>query len=286
MIDIPEFEDQSARRLLGFVADALKQSSRLDARWLIGLACGQDSPVFSHQDICLSPAQKAKLAQLIAQRNAGQPISRMRGKREFWSLDFYLNKATLDPRPDSETMSSAALDYIKRHKIAQHQACFLDLGTGSGCLLLSLLKECAFACGLGIDKAPLAVAQARANAAHLGLAKQAHFQIGNWAEQLKGQFQIILCNPPYISCNADDLSQDVRYYDPEAALFAGPDGLADYRCILPQIGALLADDGYAFFEMGAGQFDAVAQIAKTHMLVPVEARKDLSGHRRIIVLSK
>ena len=142
---------ESARPLLQGVSAALNTDNRLDARWLVGLACGLDSPVMSHQNICLTPAQESRLAMLINQRNAGLPISRMRGKREFWSLDFHLNAATLDPRPDSETLISAALGYAQKALAQNSQPRILDLGCGSGCLLLSLLTELDQASGVGID---------------------------------------------------------------------------------------------------------------------------------------
>ena len=277
---------ESARQLLHGVSAALNTDNRLDARWLVGLACGLDSPVMSHQNISLTPEQESRLATLIAQRNAGLPISRMRGKREFWSLDFYLNDATLDPRPDSETLISAALEYATAALTQISQPKILDLGCGSGCLLLSLLTELEQASGLGIDKAPLAVAQARANTAALGLAGRAHIRTGNWAAGLDGTFHLILSNPPYICEGDDSLSDEVRLHDPSAALFAGADGLSAYRILLPQLGAILAPEGQAFLEVGWGQIKAVSKLAEDAGLAVIQVHKDLAGIERCLAVAK
>lgn len=277
---------ESARQLLHGVSAALNTDNRLDARWLVGLACGLDSPVMSHQNISLTPEQESRLATLIAQRNAGLPISRMRGKREFWSLDFYLNDATLDPRPDSETLISVALEYATAALTQISQPKILDLGCGSGCLLLSLLTELKQASGLGIDKAPLAVAQARANTAALGLAGRAHIQTGNWAAGLDGTFHLILSNPPYICEGDDSLSDEVRLHDPSAALFAGADGLSAYRILLPQLGAILAPEGQAFLEVGWGQIKAVSKLAEDAGLTVIQVHKDLAGIERCLAVAK
>lgn len=274
------------RPLLRQVSAALTSASRLDASWLVGLACGQDSPVLSHQQISLTEAQKTRLARLIDARNSGQPISRMRGKREFWSCDFYLNDATLDPRPDSEVLVSSALAFARNKSHQGAAVKVLDLGCGSGCLLLATLSELPDAYGLGIDCAALAVAQSRANAASLSLAGRADFHIGSWAEGVQGQFDIILSNPPYI-CEGDaSLSAEVRCYDPDLALFAGQDGLSAYRTLLPQLGAILAKAGQVFLEVGFGQSKAVAQIAEEAGLGLVDIAKDLAGVERCLVLAK
>ena len=275
-----------ARPLLIQVSAALASASRLDASWLVGLASGQDSPVMSHQQISLTKVQEARLARLIDARNGGQPISRMRGKREFWSGDFYLNSATLDPRPDSEVLVSSALAFAQNKSYQGAAMKVLDLGCGSGCLLLATLSELPDASGLGIDCAALAVAQSRANAASLGLAGRADFQIGYWAEGVQDRFDIILSNPPYI-CEGDaSLPAEVRCYDPELALFAGEDGLAAYRVLLPQLGAILAKAGQVFLEVGFSQSKAVAQIAEQAGLGLVDIAKDLAGIERCLVLAK
>ena len=277
---------RSARPLLRAVRDALDTDSKLDARWLVGLAGGLDQPVMSHQNITLTPDQEVRLERLVKQRNEGLPISRMRGKREFWSLDFYLNDATLDPRPDSETLVDAALAYARTALSDIPAIKVLDLGCGSGCLLLALLSELKEATGQGIDIAPKAVAQARANAASLGLASRAEITTGCWAEGISQPFHLIVSNPPYI-CEADNsLSDEVRLHDPALALYAGADGLAAYRVLLPQLGAILADNGQAFLEVGYGQIERVSDIAEQAGLIVKQTYRDLAGVERCLAVAK
>jgi len=276
----------SARPLLRAVRDALNTDSKLDARWLVGLAAGLDQPVMGHQNITLTQDQELRLERLVKQRNDGLPISRMRGKREFWSLDFYLNDATLDPRPDSETLVEAALAYARTALSDIPTINVLDLGCGSGCLLLALLSELKEATGQGIDIAPQAVAQARANAASLGLAGRADISTGSWAEGISQPFHLILSNPPYICENDDSLSDEVRLHDPALALYAGADGLAAYRLLLPQIGAILADKGQAFLEVGYGQIEQVSDIAEQAGLTVKQTYQDLAGVERCLAVAK
>jgi len=277
---------RSARPLLRAVRDALDTDSKLDARWLVGLAGGLDQPVMSHQNITLTPDQEVRLERLVKQRKEGLPISRMRGKREFWSLDFYLNDATLDPRPDSETLVEAALAYARTALSDIPAIKVLDLGCGSGCLLLALLSELKEATGQGIDIAPQAVAQARANAASLGLASRAEITTGCWAEGISQPFHLIVSNPPYI-CEADNsLSDEVRLHDPALALYAGADGLAAYRVLLPQLGAILADNGQAFLEVGYGQIERVSDIAEQAGLTVKQIYRDLAGVERCLAVAK
>ena len=280
-------KQQSAMpELLRQVKSRLHAPSYLDARWLLGLAIGRDAPVFGHESLILTVAQAANLDALITQRNSGCPISRMRGKREFYSLCFYLNDHTLDPRPDSECLIDAALDYTRTAAFDTQVLSCLDLGTGSGCLLLSLLSELPHALGLGVDLAPLAVSQARANAAQLGLADRARFICSDWFEGVQGSFDMLLANPPYISTGGRALAPDVADYDPSLALFAGADGLISYERLLPQIPARLTSVGRLFLEIGAEQTDAVKKLAEQAGLQVYAVRTDLAGHDRCLILGK
>ena len=276
----------AVRDLLRQVKSCLYTSSYLDARWLLGLAIGRDAPVFGHESLILTVSQAANLNALIAQRNSGCPISRMRGRREFYSLCFYLNDHTLDPRPDSECLIDAALDYTRTSAFDTQVLSCLDLGTGSGCLLLSLLSELPHALGLGVDLAPLAVSQARANAAQLGLADRARFFCSDWLESVQGSFDLILANPPYISTGESTLSPDVVDYDPSLALFSGADGLVAYAKLLPQIPARLASVGRLFLEIGAEQTVAVTKLAEQAGLRVYAVRTDLAGRDRCLILGK
>ena len=282
-----EAEPQVAvRELLRQIKYRLYTSSYLDARWLLGLAVGRDAPVFGHESLIMTVAQAANLDALIAQRNSGCPISRMRGRREFYSLCFYLNDHTLDPRPDSECLIDAAVDYIRSAAFDTQVFSCLDVGTGSGCLLLSLLSELPHALGLGVDLAPLAVSQARANAAQLRLADRARFICSDWLEGVQGSFDLVLANPPYISTGDRVLASDVANYDPSLALFAGADGLVAYAKLLPQIPARLSSVGRLFLEIGAGQADAVKKLAEQAGLQVYAVRTDLSGRDRCLILGK
>ena len=272
--------------LLWQVKSRLQAPSYLDARWLIGLAVGRDSPVFSHESLILTVAQAANLDALIAQRNRGHPISRMRGKREFYSLCFYLNDHTLDPRPDSECLVDAAVDYTLGAAFDTQALSCLDLGTGSGCLLLSLLSALPKISGIGVDIAPLAVSQARANAAQLGLADRAKFICSDWFEGVEGCFDLVLANPPYISTRDSTLARDVVDYDPSLALFAGADGLVVYTELLPQIPAWLAEEGRLFLEIGAEQTNAVKKLAEQAGLQLYAVCPDLAGQDRCLIFGK
>ena len=272
--------------LLHQVTIRLSNPSYLDARWLVGLALGRDEPVFRHERPTVTAAQVTHLDALIALRNRGCPVSRMRGKREFYSLCFYLNDQTLDPRPDSECLIDAAVDYVGSQASDITDLTCLDLGTGSGCLLLSLLSELTNASGLGIDLAPLAVAQARANAAQLGLARRARFICSDWLEGVQDRFDLVLANPPYISTEDKTLASDVTDYDPSLALFAGADGLAAYAELLPQISARLKDMGRLFLEIGIEQIDDVIGLAEQAGLQLYGVCPDLAGHDRCLILGK
>ena len=282
-----EAELQSAMPdVLRQVKSRLHAPSYLDARWLLGLAVGRDSPVFGHESLILTVAQAANLDALIAQRNSGYPISRMRGKREFYSLCFYLNDHTLDPRPDSECLVDAAADYTRSAAFDTQALSCLDLGTGSGCLLLSLLSALPKTSGIGVDFAPLAVSQARANAAQLGLADRAQFICSDWFEEVEGSFDLVLANPPYISTGDSTLARDVADYDPSLALFAGADGLVAYTDLLPQIPARLTVEGRLFLEIGAEQTNAVKKLAEQVGLQLYAVCPDLAGQDRCLIFGK
>lgn len=219
---------------------------------------------------------------LIERRAKREPVGRILGEREFWGLPFKLSTATLEPRPDSETLIEAALHHrpnplgIKK---------ILDLGTGTGCLLAALLKEYPEADGLAIDQSEAAVATARANLERLGFAARAKVQTGNWAEGLTEHFDIVISNPPYIGME-EELSPEVREHDPAAALFAGADGLEAYRALIPTLPALLSETGIAVLEVGYLQSQIVANMGRTAGLNCLEIRADLNGHPRAVLFSR
>jgi release factor glutamine methyltransferase len=252
-----------------------------EARLLLNLALGLTSNALVPPDRVLTADESARVAALVARRAAHEPYSRIAGQREFWSLPFLLSPATLDPRPDSETVVEAALARIVDRAAP---LAVLDFGTGTGALLLALLSELPSATGLGVDRAPKAVATARRNAAALGLAGRARFACGNWGQALDGQWDVIVANPPYISSQQlASLAPEVRGYDPPLALDGGPDGLQAYRELAPDLARLLSFSGFAVCEIGMGQGPAVAAIMAASGLTQIEARTDLAGINRCLV---
>lgn len=271
--------DAEARLAAAGIPDA-----RLDARLLLAAALGEapDALRFA-EGRTLTGDEARRFADFVARRaGTREPVSRILGWREFWSLEFRVTPAVLDPRPDSETLVEAALALFPARDAAIR---ILDLGTGSGCLLLAVLHERPHASGIGIDASAAALAVAAENARRLGLAARAQFRRGDWAEGLAERFDLILCNPPYIGeGERAALAPEVARHDPPAALFAGPDGLDAYRALLPQIPRLIAPGGAALFEIGAAQAAAVCEIARGADLRVADVRRDLAGRDRCVVL--
>ena len=259
--------------------DAGIDNPRLEARLLLGHALGVP-PAALLRDPHAS-ADPAAYDALIARRAAREPLAYIIGRREFWSLDFAVSPAALIPRPDSETLIEAALAaFAGRTPPAR----ILDLGTGTGCLLLSALHEFFDAFGIGVDRSPSAAGLAAANAAALGLSDRAAFLCGDWAAPLDQRFDLVLCNPPYIpTSDVDRLMPDVANHEPRGALDGGADGFAAYRRIVPSLHVLLQPNGVAVLELGVGQVAAVATLAKEAGLVAT-TRPDLAGIERAIVL--
>jgi release factor glutamine methyltransferase len=227
--------------------------------------------------------EAADFAAALARRVAREPMSHILGRREFWSLEFAVTSAVLDPRPDSETLVEAVLAALPERTRPYR---LLDLGTGSGCLLLALLSELPHATGLGIDASAAALDVARANAARLGLADRARFAPGDWAQGLDGLFDVIVANPPYIpTAEIAALQPEVALWEPRAALDGGPDGLAAYRTLVPALPRHLAEEGLAAIEIGADQAAAVGEIARESGL-DAAIRRDLAGHDRCLILRK
>ena len=258
---------------------------RREARLLLAMALGWDAArVLAYPESPLDAEAERRLEGLLARRARREPISRILGHREFWSLRFELSPSTLDPRPDSECLIEAALASLPERGRPYR---VLDLGTGTGCLLLALLSELPQAWGLGVDRAGEAAATARRNAAALGLADRARFVIGDWATSITGDWHAILVNPPYIASGAiSGLMPEVAQHEPRLALDGGKDGLGAYRGLLPQIARLLAPQGVAAIELGEGQAAAVASIATAAGLAIRGIRHDLAGIERCMTLGR
>jgi release factor glutamine methyltransferase len=270
--------DRSVTRL----AAAGIAEPRHEARLILALALGiEPAAILGWPERVVQPELAAAAEALIARRVDGEPVSRLRGKREFWSLDFALSPDTLDPRADSETLIAAALADIPDRAAALR---VVDFGTGTGCLLLALLSELPKATGLGIDISAGAVAAAQGNAAALGLAGRAEFRIGGWAARIDGPADVILANPPYIPrSEIGRLPAEVLAFDPRAALDGGPDGLSAYRPLGAAIRGLLGPAGKAYIEIGAGQGLQVVRVLGEAGLTVTAVCRDLAGIERCVV---
>lgn len=249
---------------------------RLDAELLMAHALGisREALLLSHLQAAVPPAFGA----LLGRRLAGEPLAYITGTRAFWTIELAVSPAVLIPRPDSETLIEAAVE----HFASTAPKTVLDLGTGSGALLLAALDQWPDATGVGIDRSAAALAVARANAARLGLAARAGFVQGNWAAGVDARFDLLLCNPPYVETGAA-LPPDVANHEPASALFAGLDGLDDYRRLSPRIGALIAPGGMAAIEIGATQAAAVSPLFAAQGLTAT-VRRDLAGLERCLVI--
>lgn len=252
------------------------ETARLDAELLAAHALGvpRDQMLLGRLDDPVPPC----LAALVDRRVAGEPVAYIVGERDFWTISLKVGPGVLIPRPDSETLIEAAL----AHFGAKGPRTILDLGTGSGALLLAALDQWPFAQGTGIDRSEAALGVARDNARRLGLTDRARIVAGDWTHGLEERFDLILCNPPYIETSAI-LPRDVLEHEPASALFAGTEGLDDYRRLAPAIGAILAPGGIALFEIGRDQGVAVSTLfrAEGH---DVAVLKDLAGHDRCVVV--
>lgn len=259
---------------------ASSDTARLDAELLMAhaLECSRSDMLLKR----LRDLAPTAFAALVERRAAHEPVAYITGEQEFYGRTFAVAPGVLIPRGDSETIVEAALETSPSPQRV------LDLGTGSGALLLTVLAERPAASGVGIDASPQAIATASRNAKALDLANEWRFEPRNWhgegwSDGL-GQFDLVLCNPPYVELYAE-LAPDVRDYEPGQALFAGPEGLDDYRALIPQLPPLLTDNGVAIFEIGHQQADSVAQIA-AEAGFSSELRRDLAGRPRALILRR
>lgn len=270
--------DAAAKRL----AQAGVEESRRDARILLAAALGIDAATLLARDGREpAPDEAARFQAMIDRRAAREPVARILGRRGFWTLDLQVTPDTLDPRPDSETLVEAVLAHVPGRSAPLR---LLDLGTGSGCLLLALLSELPNATGIGVDRSEGAARVARANARAARLDDRAGFVVGDWAASLDARFDVILSNPPYIERVAiEGLAPEVRDHDPRAALDGGPDGLDAYRAILGDAGRLMAPGALVALELGKDQDRPVACLVEAAGLKVEEIRPDLAGIGRCII---
>jgi release factor glutamine methyltransferase len=279
-VTLGEAVGEAARRL----RDADIATDRLDARMLVGHVVGiAPGTLLGRDDYRLSEVELDLIGELVARRTGREPISRILGEREFWSLMFKIDSEVLIPRPESEILVEAALEY---GTCRDGPLRILDLGTGSGCLLLALLTELPNADGVGIDVSNRALDVARANAQSIGLGQRAQFLDGDWCDGVSGNFNIVVCNPPYIPEEAiDALDPEVAAFEPRLALSGGKDGLAAYRRVAPELTKVLVGDGMAFFEIGAGAVVDVAAVFQSAGLHIVDIRSDLADIPRCVCVA-
>lgn len=277
----------TVRELLKESIQTLKRANinraHLDARLIVahGIQITLQQ-VFVRPERQLKKSDLVNVRKLIDRRSKHEPIALIIGEKEFWSLPFKVTAATLIPRPDSETIIEAVLAV---HSDKELPTRILDLGTGSGCLLLTLLNEYQYSTGVGIDFSEDALNVARLNAQSLGIVDRVDFVQMNWNDGIPilADFDIIVCNPPYVAENdRNKLSIDILGYEPHSALFAGIDGLREYKTIISVLNETTNFDGSVFFEVGINQAHIVSNMLKNAGLRDISIYPDLAGIGRCV----
>lgn len=279
--------DAARAATAGRLREAGIDTAALDARLLVCEATGlTHEALVSRGGDALGKDAAARLSGYLARRLRGEPVSRIRGIREFYGRDFLIDAHTLDPRPDTETLVGAVLDLAGHEGWGGRPLNILDLGIGSGCILLTLLAELPKAQGIGTDIAAGALRIAGRNARRLGLDGRARFAAAHWFNGLTGRFDLIVSNPPYIaSVEIPGLEREVAAHDPRGALDGGAEGLDAYRTIAAKAADFLTLDGHLLVEIGARQAEAVLGLFRASgLLVDRESlRFDLAGRPRLIL---
>jgi release factor glutamine methyltransferase len=260
----------------------------LDARLLIAEVVGFSLTDFVMKpDHVVTPEESARIAAMIERRANGEPVHRILGHREFHGLDLFLSKETLEPRPDTEVLVDTLLPALKKAVSAKGGARILDMGTGTGAIVLALLKECPEATGIGSDISADALETAARNAARNDLGARFEAIRSDWFEKISGRFDIIVSNPPYIRTDiVATLDQEVRIHDPMAALDGGQDGLAPYRLIAADAGRFLVENGIVGVEIGFDQRLDVSAIFASHGFSLLDAVKDYGGNDRVLTFRR
>ena len=270
---------QAGQRLRG----AAIPEPRMEARLLLAHAMDTDAAALLRDPRAAVPPDAAvRFAAMLRRRLDHVPVAHLLGSAGFWTLDLEVSPDTLIPRPDTETLVEAALE-IFPDRAAPIRV--LDLGTGTGAILLAVLAERPRAWGVGVDRVPEAAALARRNAARNALGNRAAILVADWAAALRGRFDLVLSNPPYIEAAAiDALMPEVARHEPRSALDGGSDGLDAYRTLTRALPGLLAPGGRAVLELGEGQAAAVSALARASGLAVLALRNDLGGVPRAVVL--
>lgn len=277
------------RRMMQQLKTQHHETAPLDARLLLEHASG-----LSSTDLAIQAKQEANATlvhdaqALVALRLTGMPVAKIIGHKEFWGRRFHVSPAVLDPRPDSETLIEAALALLPEDKALR----LIDLGTGSGCLLLTLLAERPLARGLGIDKSRAALSLARRNAhclklgldLNLGLRRRVALRHGDWLHGVNATADMIIANPPYIESGAiDRLDRDVRLFDPRLALDGGRDGIGPYHALIAPSFQCLTGGGHLLLEIGVTQAEAISALMAAAGFADISLRQDLAGRDRVLI---
>jgi len=267
------------------------ETASLDCRLLLSKVIKKADPVYMHQDIFITDNEINKFRVLISERAEGKPVSRIINKRSFWKRDFKLNEEALDPRADSEILITTVLKYYPN---LHEKLNILDLGSGSGCLGLSLLEEYKNSYVTFVDISEKSLQIARVNAKQFSLVDRSKYYNCDWNEKdwdrnlleftEKSKFDIVVSNPPYIPTNDIKLLKtEVKSFDPMIALDGGQDGLTAYKSIFLRLKNLLKDKGKVFVEIGEGQQSSVSKIGIENNFLEIGYEKDLSGIVRVII---
>jgi len=260
----------------------------LDAQLLVEWTTGATRlDMISSPEKLIDEEQVAKLNDALERRIAGEPVHRIIGMREFYGLPFRLSPETLEPRPDTEALVELVAPYVEKLIDTQERALMLDMGTGTGAIVISLLHRFEKLHGVGLDVADGALATARINAAANGVSERFAALKSDWFSTVAGRFHLIVSNPPYIPHEEiAALSLEVREHDPMAALDGGADGLDFYRALASGAGEYLYEGGIVAVEIGAGQFDDVSAIFESAQFYLIDSASDLGGHRRAMVFKQ
>ena len=259
--------------------------SAIEARILIGgLLALSSTEIFVGGDRKLSEDEVARIEAAVQRRLKREPVHRILGAREFHGMDLRMSRETLEPRPDTEILVDAMLPHLREAVAAKGCASILDLGTGTGAIVLALLKEVPAARGMGSDISEDALATAAGNASRLGLGERFQAVRSRWFDEIAGRFDIIVSNPPYIpSAVIAGLDPEVRNFDPLVALDGGPDGLDPYRDIAADAARFLAPDGMLGVEIGFDQKTGVTEIFTCAGFILAQAERDYGGQDRVLV---
>ncbi|MCB1971506.1 MAG: peptide chain release factor N(5)-glutamine methyltransferase [Geminicoccaceae bacterium] len=264
----------------GRLAAAGVDEPRREARLLLTHSCG-----LTLQEQIARPERELAAAEryleLVERRAAREPFAYITGRRAFWDLEFDVDEGVLVPRPETESLIEAVLEKWPDRAASLH---ILDLGIGSGCILVTLLHLFVRARGIGVDRSAQAIAMSHRNARRADVAGRMALVEGDWAAPIDQRFDLVVSNPPYIrDVDHDGLEPEVRFHEPRMALVAGDDGLDAYRAIIADLPRLLAPGGMAFLEIGQGQGDAVRELFNRAGLVNLGSRNDLAGIERCLI---